>query len=200
MKPRGLFLLIAFVFGGLFAEGCSSDSSSGGGGASCQDLTGSWSLSGSCPTTSCEVTTSSTCTVKVTCNDGSSLSGSISGKDFSLNGTSSCSGSVSGTSASLSCTSNTGTCSSSLTCVSGDCLDPKTIGGGSVDLGVFCNKCAACVGPDFSEGFCDPFVNSDGSFNTSACTVSGDVGDLDNPNASAAQVNGWSCADFDSNE
>jgi hypothetical protein len=65
---------------------------------------------------------------------------------------------------------------------------------------LFCNKCAACVGPSFSEGFCDPFINGDGSFNTAGCTANGKVSSLDNPNASAAEVNGWSCADFDKNE
>ncbi|MFO0659889.1 MAG: hypothetical protein U0165_08675 [Polyangiaceae bacterium] len=106
MNHRGIFVFAMAFVAFVSANGCSSDSDSGGS-VSCQDLSGSWTLSGTCNAISREVKTSSSCTMTATCNDGTTLSGSGNGKTFTLSsGTTSCSGSVKDTSGSLSCSTS----------------------------------------------------------------------------------------------
>ena len=66
-------------------------------------------------------------------------------------------------------------------------------------LADFCAKCAQCVtSSTFSEGFCDPYRGT--TFDVAGCTMSGNQGDLERPRVTKAELDSWTCVDFDNNE
>lgn len=111
---------------------CSSNSS--GTGTSCtNDYSGSWRISG-CTSTTCTVTQSASCGLGVTCADGTQGSGSLNGKQATMNGVlgngggnGSCSFTFNdsrGLTMTCSGANSTQPCSGSGTCVSGKCGEP----------------------------------------------------------------------------
>lgn len=69
----------------------------------------------------------------------------------------------------------------------------------NVDMAAYCSKCQSCYAddPSFDEGFCGDFW--DGStFNYAGCVANGDVSQIDDKSLTSANLNGMSCADFDS--
>ena len=199
MKIRQVIAWLVVLPWLALAASCSDDS--GGSGGGCQDLTGDWKLEGSCPPGLCTVKVNSACQMTVKCDDGTNLSGTVSGQSFSLSGSSSCSGSVAKKDGTISCSSSAGSCSSSLECESGTCLNPTQIGGSSsVAFSAFCSKCAECVKEaDFSEGYCDHYTVN-GKFDTQKCVEAASTESLDDPTASASEIASWSCQEFDDHE
>ena len=66
-----------------------------------------------------------------------------------------------------------------------------------LNLGPYCDKCASCISdPNFSEGFCDPFINGT-TFDLNACSANGDPAAIDNKTLTAGQLSGMSCTDYD---
>jgi hypothetical protein len=112
--------------------GCSSSSGGGGGATGCGDMSGSWTMSGSCPQnpTTCQVSQSD-CTATLTCDTGTA-SAKVSGSTmtFIFNGAS-CSGSVSNGQFTGSCTEEGNSCPVSGSCSIGSCGKPPAGTGGA---------------------------------------------------------------------
>lgn len=135
----------SFMWGALLvaASACSSHGGGGGGGACERDLSGRWSISGSCPLSSCTVTQTG-CAFSVRCNDGSQLNGSVSGVQFSgiansSRSTSNCTGTLEGSSLDGSCstatTRGTSVCTFRASCSDGPCGTPLERDAGTQDAG-----------------------------------------------------------------
>ena len=120
--------------------GAAAGGGGGGGGGACdRDLSGTWSISGSCLNSRCTVQQNG-CTVSVACGDGSRFTGSVVGSSFSgsVNAgtrTLSCQGTIAPGSFVGSCIPPTSgsSCSFSATCSGGAC--GAAMGGGD-DAGV----------------------------------------------------------------
>lgn len=151
---------------------CSAKGASGpGGGGGCdRDLTGSWSISGSCTPSSCVVTQRS-CSFSIQCDDGTQLSGSVSGSSF--NGTAAtrggnyaCTGALTGGGISGSCASTTGaaSCTFAASCRGGACgassATPDAATTSPCAAATSCGACSAmgscgwCYSGSITEGVC----------------------------------------------
>lgn len=138
MSKISLRTIVSTVLGASALVVACSSVSTGGSGSACQnDYGGRWKFSGSCTSTTCDVTQSG-CSLTVRCDDGTQGSGTVSGASATVSGLlgSGDSGSCTvafGTSKSLSmqCTSSRSTqpCTSTATCEKGSCGDPFPTGG-----------------------------------------------------------------------
>jgi hypothetical protein len=103
-----------------------SGSSSTGGPEGCGDLSGRWSVSGSCAQGSCVVTQSG-CSLAVACADGTRFSGVVSGATFTGTGSNGagadgvCSGTLSTGRLNGMCAAMTGSCAFTAACTNGAC-------------------------------------------------------------------------------
>ncbi|MEZ4224835.1 MAG: hypothetical protein R3B13_28035 [Polyangiaceae bacterium] len=130
MKAFTSALTVGLVVG-VFAA-CGSSGSSGGGGG-CPDVSGSWTLSGSCADNSCTVTQNG-CNVTLSCSpSGEVYQGSVSGSTISFGaGSTSCSANFGNKAANGSCNDTTsGACQFTGSCVSGACGVSSGSGGGT---------------------------------------------------------------------
>jgi hypothetical protein len=133
--------IAAFWVAIIAASACGSSSSGG-----CPDLSGSWSLTGSCSLSQCTVTQSA-CDLSVSCNDGTTYAGNSSSSTLSFgNSTSQCSGTLDSTKtvANGSCQSMSGPCDYIATCASGACAMPNPT---PAPTGTTCMQ--------FTDGSCD---------------------------------------------
>lgn len=98
---------VVAALAGALCSACSGNSN-GSGSGQCLNISGTWSISGTCGLQSCAVSQTG-CATNFTCTGGAqSYSGTVSGNTFSYSGTvlgvaGTCSGTVSGTSLSGSC-------------------------------------------------------------------------------------------------
>ncbi len=123
---------LVFVGAALAALGLScSSSDSGGGGGNCPDVSGTWTLSGTCRDTSCTISQNG-CNVTLNCSPtGTTYTGSVSGSSISFgDGSGTCNGNLATKTASGSCNEpGVGTCDWSASCQTGGCLAIGSTGG-----------------------------------------------------------------------
>ena len=132
----------------------------GGGGACDRDLSGSWSISGSCVPSQCAVQQSG-CALSISCNDGTRLSGTVAGSSFSGTASSgtttlSCQGSLSTGTLAGSCrpiTSGASSCSFSARCTGGAC-GAATGGGDDCPTATSCMACTMRSTCGWCDGRC----------------------------------------------
>lgn len=105
---------------------------SGATGSQCADISGTWSVTGTCPNLSNCTIAQSGCTANLACDFGSTTA-TVSGNSlsFGVQGTP-CTGTISNQQITTSCTTSSGTCNATATCTSGACAASSggTGGGG----------------------------------------------------------------------
>lgn len=133
-QRRAICVLAVVVTGACYGGGGGND---GGGGDSCEELSGTWLISGTCVAASCTISQNG-CSFTMACDDGSDATGTFDGSSVSFNvsvegSTTNCSGTlgdytdqsddpeVKGT-----CSGSGETCSYTAECVSGDCTSVGT--------------------------------------------------------------------------
>ncbi|HVW25054.1 MAG TPA: hypothetical protein VHC69_06760 [Polyangiaceae bacterium] len=132
----GVLWVMVTVIGLKSTAACGGDSGSAAGGK-CRDLSGTWSISGDCPPSSCNFDQNG-CQITMQCNDGTKASGTFNGSSLDFSGTGlKCSADVDldGTGgaspgASGSCHSSQGTCTFKAACESGACTHVPDSDGG----------------------------------------------------------------------